>query len=113
MKTGSLLLSLVVAGMMAGSCTTTPDVPEGEYLIEGRVPGVLDGTVIELMKEEGQFLTRVHTDTVRRGRFSFRDTLSGTAPRKLLLYANAEGFPGTWTDVWLPPISLKESPITC
>lgn len=91
----------LVGGLALCGCTATPRVPEGEYLIEGQLENIPDGTVVQLLKEEGGLLETLREDTVVHGCFSFRDTIRGAVSQKLLLLSNNEGFPGMWLDVWV------------
>ena len=50
MKARNAVMTLLTAGLMSGSCTSTVKVPEGKYLIRGTLENVADGTVGELLK---------------------------------------------------------------
>ena len=100
MKTKNLLMAFLAGGLALASCNQTPKVPEGEFLIEGELKNVPDSVVIELLKEDGKLLITVKKDTIIKGAFSFRDTISGNLPQKYLLLSDADGFPGMWLDVW-------------
>ena len=91
---------LLTGGLLAG-CSSTPKVPEGEFLMQGELTNVPDSTVILLLKENGNLLTTIQKDTVINGKFSFQDTISGVTPKKLFLLANDNGFPGMWLNVWI------------
>lgn len=45
MKARNAVMTLLTAGLMLGSCTSTVKVPEGKYLIRGTLENVADGTV--------------------------------------------------------------------
>ena len=100
MKSKHLLKTFLFGSIVLASCNQTPKVLEGEFLIEGELKNVPDSVVIELLKEDGELLITVKKDTVIHGAFSFRDTISGNLPRKYLLLSDADGFPGTWLDIW-------------
>jgi hypothetical protein len=74
-----------------------------EVIITGRVEGVEDGVVINLMKTEGRIFVNLQSDTVVNGsfRFSFADTVD--IPESLNIMANGEGFPPTWLEIWVVP----------
>lgn len=91
---------LLTGGLLAG-CSSTPKVPEGEFLMQGELTNVPDSTVILLLKENGNLLTTIQKDTVINGKFSFQDTISGVTPKKLFLLSNDKGFPGMWLNVWI------------
>lgn len=94
-------MTLLTAGLMLGSCTSTVKVPEGKYLIRGTLENVADGTVVELLKEDGRTFKTVCKDTVADGRFLFSDSISGEVPQKLMLFSGDKGFSGAWLDVWV------------
>lgn len=101
MNTRLFLPILLWVEIILGSCTSSPQVPAGTFLVEGFLKNVPDSTVLELMKEDGGLLKTLCKDTVIDGRFSFRDSIAGTEPVKRLLLVFSQGFPGTWADVWL------------
>ena len=78
-----------------------PAVPDNEFLIEGRLEGVPDSTVIELCKLEYNLGQCVQQDTVIGGKFTFRDTISSL--KKFLIMSNGPGFPNRWLTVWVAP----------
>ena len=99
-------LLTAAAAMACAGCALKPDVPEGEFLIRGRLTNVPDSTVIALYRDEGNLLKVMRQDTLLGGTFSFSDTLSAT--KKLLIMSDGEGFPGTWLDVWVAPGQCTE-----
>lgn len=101
MKSKHLLMALLSGGLTFGSCTSTPHVPEGKYLIAGMLKNVPDSTVISLYKSDGKLLKQIQTDTVINGKFSFQDTVSSPSPQQLMLLSDNEGFPGVWLYVWV------------
>lgn len=101
MKARNAVMTLLTAGLMLGSCTSTVKVPEGKYLIRGTLENVADGTVVELLKEDGRTFKTVCKDTVADGRFLFSDSISGEVPQKLMLFSGDKGFSGAWLDVWV------------
>lgn len=101
MKSKHLLMALLAGGLTFGSCTSTPHVPEGKYLIAGMLKNVPDSTVISLYKRDGKLLKQIQTDTVINGKFSFQDTVSSPSPQQLMLLSHNEGFPGVWLYVWV------------
>ena len=101
MKSKHLLMALLSGGLAFGSCTSTPHVPEGKYLIAGMLKNVPDSTVISLYKRDGKLLKQIQTDTVINGKFSFQDTVSSPSPQQLMLLSHNEGFPGVWLYVWV------------
>ena len=67
-----ILLGLCAAGLLA-ACV--PTVPDNEYLIDGRLEGVPDSTVIALYEFNSNLLQEVQRDTLTGGKFTFRDTI--------------------------------------
>ena len=101
MKSKHLLMALLSGGLTFGSCTSTPHVPEGKYLIAGMLKNVPDSTVISLYKSDGKLLKQIQTDTVINGKFSFQDTVSSPSPQQLMLLSDNEGFRHSCKYPWL------------
>lgn len=95
------LTACLVAGSMWTSCTTGPKVAENEFWIEGTLENVEDGEELRLFREENGALKEVARDTLRNGRFSFRDTISSLG--RYDLRGMGDNFAPTWADVWLAP----------
>ena len=89
---------LCIAALMS-ACT--PQVPDNEYRIEGMLTGVPDGVVIDLYKNEGNLGIRLQRDTLRDGKFTFRDTISSTERRMILVVE--KDYPLYGLDVWVAP----------
>lgn len=93
--------------IFAGLCAAyllvacAPKVPDNEYLIEGRLEGVPDSTVIALYRFNSNLLQPVQGDTLIGGKFTFRDTISVLT--KFGIMSDAPGFPGNWLTVWAAP----------
>lgn len=92
--------TLLIAGALL--CTMIAQA-QREFTIEGTLVGVKDGTVLYLNRNEGNLLSRVHSDTVRNGKFHFRGTTLENTPECLLLDTHEKGFPNIWLDVWVAP----------
>ena len=100
MKTRQILGPLLMLqAMFFAACM--PTVEEGRYLIEGQLKNVPDSTEIRLYRDEGNLFECVGQDTVLNGHFSFSDTISGAASRRMVLMVNGMGFPPSWLDVWV------------
>lgn len=93
----------IFAGLCAACLLVAcaPKVPDNEYLIEGRLEGVPDSTVIALYKLEHNLGQRVQQDTLIGGKFTFRDTIS--ALKKFEIISFEPGFPNVWLTVWVAP----------
>lgn len=92
---------LAIASLLLVACTNEPKVAENEFLIEGRLENVEDGEELRLFREENGALKEVARDTLRNGRFSFRDTISSLG--RYDLRGMGDNFAPTWADVWLAP----------
>ena len=71
-KTGLLMAACLVWS----ACTNEPKVANNEFLIEGTLENVEDGEILGLWQFDGDVLIRIAQDTIRNGRFSFRDTIA-------------------------------------
>ena len=109
MKSKHLLMALLAGGLAFGSCTSTPHVPEGKYLIAGMLKNVPDSTVISLYKSDGKLLKQIQTDTVINGKFSFQDTVSSPSPQQLMFLSDYEGFPGARYTYGYSPANMFKS----
>ena len=107
MKTRNVLVVIGGAICLAlSSCNSDPKVPEGEYLIEGELENVPDSTVVGLFKITGHSGRSIAYDTVIDGKFSFRDTITSSKPRKLSINASnffnpGKGFPSAQLTIWV------------
>ena len=106
MKKGASL-GLVMGSFLLLSATSKPQepkpcqVPEGEFVIYGELQNVPDGSVLELLRSDGNVMFRIASDTVIDGKFFFKDTITCSKARKLNLSARSQGFPGTFVNIWV------------
>lgn len=106
MKKGALLV-LVMGSFLLLSATSKPQepqpcqVPEGEFVIYGELQNVPDGSVLDLLRSDGNVMFRIASDTVIDGKFFFKDTITCSKARKLNLSARSQGFPGTFVNIWV------------
>ena len=72
-----------------------------EFLIEGEISGVKNGTVIELYRYDGMH-NLIASDKLRNGRFVFKEK---TIPdmERLIINSRDKGFSGMWLNVWVAP----------
>lgn len=61
---------LLTGGLLAG-CSSTPKVPEGEFLMQGELTNVPDSTVILLLKRKRKSTHNHPKDTVINGKILF------------------------------------------
>jgi len=99
MKT-CIFIMVIAMGMMS-ACNRKPSVPEGEFLIQGELKDVPDGTVLRLDKSNKGLIETLAKDTLKDGKFSFRDTISSL--RNLMIGSMDQGFPPDWLEVWVKP----------
>lgn len=99
MKTCIFIVIIITS--MLGACNWKPAVPNGEFLIEGELKNVPDGTVIRLDKSNKGLIETLIMDTLKNGRFSFRDTISSLC--NLIIGSMDQGFPPDWLEVWVEP----------
>lgn len=91
------LLYLLFAAVAVTACA--PAVPAGEFLIAGKIENVPDSAVVFLYEMRGRILQEIAVDTLVDGKFSFRDTVA--FPKRVLLYAEGEGYPNWLFEVWV------------
>lgn len=99
MKTCIFIMAIAM-GMMS-ACNRKPSVPKGEFLIQGELKDVPDGTVLRLDKSNKGLIETLARDTLKDGKFSFRDTISSL--RNLMIGSMDQGFPPDWLEVWVKP----------
>lgn len=95
------MLVLLASGVTAGGCASDGRIPQGEFLIEGEVTGVADGLTLRLVSNDGETIRTLQRDTLRGGRFRFRDTISGPAARRLEITSDDPGVPADRLTVWV------------
>ena len=101
MKTRFLITIFLCAALAFMGCAGTPDVPEGRFLIEGKVKEVPEGTVVSLFRlEKGRF-AKVTSDTLKDGRFALEGKEEGKVARRYLLMPAGKDFPRQGLDLWL------------
>ncbi|KAA2238965.1 AhpC/TSA family protein [Chitinophaga agrisoli] len=91
-----LISSLFVSLLFA-----TGAYAQGKYTITGQLTGIPDSTIISLLRNDGNVLTTVSSDTIKNGAFSFTGSTDETA--LFMIMGNSEEFPSVWLDVWVAP----------
>jgi thiol-disulfide isomerase/thioredoxin len=82
---------------------------QGEFVIKGTLKNVADGTVILLMKQEGDLGLQVSSDTVRNGKFMFRWKIAAAREKYSLSPSFKEsGFPSMGLDIWVKSGAMIE-----
>ena len=82
------------------SCSSSEKLQDNEFLIEGRISDVEDGVVIDLLRWEGDVGTPIMSDTIRNGRFIFKEKTESDIQR-LTIESREEGFPSMSLGVWV------------
>ena len=73
-----------------------------EFLIEGEIAGVDDGIVINLGRMDENTGKRIASDTVRNGRFIFKEDAESNTD-KLYILISDDGFPPMFLNIWAAP----------
>lgn len=100
-------IAFIIGSFLLLSATLKPQepkpcqVPEGEFVIYGELQNVPDGSVLELLRPDGNVMFRITSDTVVDGKFVLKDTITSSKPRKLYLTARSKGFSNSLVNIWL------------
>lgn len=82
---------------------------EKEFVVKGTLKHVEDGTVLLLMKAEGNVGMQVSSDTVRNGKFTLKwKIVDGTEKYSLSPGPKESGFPPMGLDIWAKSGSVIE-----
>ena len=87
------------------ACSHSEKLVDNEFLIEGRLSDVEDGTIILLLRTNDNKMNGSNimvTDTVKNGHFTFKGEVVSN-PDWLSILAISEGFPPMPQDVWVAP----------
>ena len=84
------------------ACSDSVKLTGDEFLIEGQISDVEDGTVINLMRWDESMGKRVASDTLRNGRFIFKEKAESYTD-KLSITPQGDGFPPMSLYVWAAP----------
>ena len=85
------------------ACSNSARLSDNEFLIEGKISGIEDGTTIELSMRDGDGKTISIADTIKNGRFSFRAETSSDLDQVMIFNRNDNGFPPMQLRVWIAP----------
>ena len=100
-------IALVMGSFLLMSAMSKPQeprfcqAPEGEFVIYGELQNVPDGSVLELLRPDGNVMFRITSDTVVDGKFVLKDTITSSKPRKLYLTARSKGFSNSLVNIWV------------
>ena len=84
------------------ACSSHERLLGNEFLIEGEVSDIEDGTIINLIRWDNDFGMNIASDTVRNGRFIFKEETVSDSER-LTIMSYGEGFPLMSLGVWVAP----------
>ncbi|MDR2146258.1 MAG: DUF4369 domain-containing protein, partial [Tannerella sp.] len=103
MKSLFLKISLwTCVALFSVACSNREKLSDKEFLIEGKISGLEDGTVIHLIRWDGNTRISIATDTIRDGRFTFKEeTLSN--PERMAVGPRGDDFPSLPLYVWVAP----------
>jgi len=103
---------LVCIALFSVACSRSERLRGNQFLIEGEVSGVEDGTVLEFYRTKDNLRYGIvnedrTTDTVKDGRFRFKDEARLNPERILIrpLGASADGFAPMSLEFWVEPKS--------
>jgi len=82
------------------ACSHSEKLSDNEFLIEGRITDVEDGAVIRLFRMDGDVGMNIASDTLRNGRFIFKEEAVSDTER-LTIMSFDEGFLSMSLDVWV------------
>lgn len=89
---------LAAAAATLALCSSGIHVPDGEYLIAGRLENVPDSGIVRLCGRDGNLVSVIRTDTLVDGKFTFRDTT--TVTRTVMLLTD---FSSSYLEIWVAP----------
>ena len=84
------------------ACSHSVKLSEDEFLIEGEISGVEDGAVINLIRWDEFTGKTIASDTLRNGRFTFKEKAE-SATDKMTVHSINDGFPPMSLQVWAAP----------
>ena len=94
-----LLMSIMLFGV---ACSDTEKLLRDEFLIEGELSDVEDGTIIDLVRWDENTGKVVASDTLRNGRFFFKEKAESNTD-KLSISPRGDNFPSMSLYVWVAP----------
>jgi len=88
--------------LLSVACSYSEKLSGNEFLIEGEISGVEDGTVINLVRWDEFSGKTIASDTLRNGRFMFKEEAESNTD-KLSISPRGDGFPPMSLYVWAAP----------
>lgn len=93
---------LALIPLFCVTCTDTVKLTGNEFLVEGVLSDVEDGVVISLIRWDGDSGSSIGTDTLRNGRFSFRNETEFNSER-MTISPRGDDFASMSLGVWVAP----------
>ena len=93
---------LACTSLFCIACSNTEKLSGNEFLIEGNVSGIEDGTIIRLFRYSGNVGMSFALDTIKNGRFTIKAEAEGN-PERLTISPRGDGFPSMSLGVWVAP----------
>ena len=93
---------LVYISLFCVACSHSEKLSGNEFLIEGKISGVEDGVVIDLLRWDDNTGMRIASDTLRNGRFILKEEVE-TATERMTISPRGDGFPSMFLYVWGSP----------
>jgi thiol-disulfide isomerase/thioredoxin len=94
-----LLASITLCSV---ACSRSEKLLGNEFLIEGEISGIEDGIIISLMRWDESVGKRITSDTLKNGRFTFKEEAESSTD-KLSISPQGDGFPPMSLYVWTAP----------
>lgn len=95
-------MKTILIGMIWLLCAVFAQA-QNEYLIEGKVKGLKEGTIFTLFRQDGRVGNSIAKDTVRNETFRFKEKVAGEGIDKLSLYCMSKGFPSISLGLYATP----------
>lgn len=80
-----------------------PVQAQDEYIIEGNIKGLKNGTVFTLFRRDGRVGSSIARDTVRNETFRFKERVAGERYDRLSLSCHSEDFPSMSLAIYATP----------
>ena len=93
------LCLLACITLLGVACSNSSKLTDNEFIIEGKVSGLEDGAVISLFKFDDSVGNLITTDTLRNGRFAFREKVESNQEMWGVLHRSN----GRMITVWAAP----------
>jgi len=98
---GFCLLACIT--LISYACSNSVKLSGNEFLIEGKISGIEDGTTIELSMRDVDGKRISIVDTLKNGRFNFKAETSSDLDQVMIFNRNDNGFPPMQLRVWIAP----------